>query len=88
MVMGRHSQTIHDRSIEPHLLMIEREELRKRRLWSAEKWKEYSALLVSGFVFAVSFSETILMMRSFGLRVPQFSVNWKDGLILTGFISV
>ena len=88
MVMGRHSQTIHDRSIEPHFRTIEREELRKRRLWSAEKWKEYTALLVSGFVFAVCFSVTILMTRSFGLRVRQFSVNWKDGRILTDFISV
>ena len=32
MVMGSHSQAIHDRSVEPHLRMIEREELRKHRL--------------------------------------------------------
>ena len=53
MVMGGHSQVISERSVEPHLRMIEREELRKHRLQSAEKWKEYAALLFSVLVFAV-----------------------------------
>ena len=54
MIMGSYSQTINERSIEPHIRMIEREELRKYRLESAEKWKEYIALLFSILVFAVS----------------------------------
>lgn len=67
MIMGSHSQVIHDRSVEPHIRMMEREELRKYRLRSAEQWKEYTALLFSGFVFAVCRSINVLMTRSFGL---------------------
>lgn len=88
MVMGNHSQSIHDSSVEPQLRLIEREELRKHRLGSAEKWKEYTALLLSILVFAVCRSITNLMTRSFGLQVRQSLVNWKDGPILTDFISV
>lgn len=53
MVMGPHIQEIHDRSIEPYVEMIAREELRKSRLVSAERWKEFYALGISVLVFAV-----------------------------------
>lgn len=53
MIMGNHAQEIHDRSVEPYIQMIEREELKKVRLGAAEKWKEYTALSLATLVFSV-----------------------------------
>lgn len=70
-----------------YLRKIELEVLQKQCIRSEEKWREYAALMFSVLVFTVSCSITILI-RSFGLQVRQSSVNWKDGRILTDFISV
>lgn len=54
MVMGSQAAEINDRSIEPYInRIVEREELRKKELNVAEKWKEWSSLIIAILVFCV-----------------------------------
>jgi hypothetical protein len=52
--MGAQAQQIHDRAVDPRIHMIERDELRKRRLKKAERWEEFYSLLFALGTFTVS----------------------------------
>jgi len=54
MIMGEHSQTIHDRSIDPYIETITREELQKQHLRKAERLQEFYSLGFATLVFAVA----------------------------------
>jgi len=55
MIMGNHAIDINNRSVEQYIdKIVEREDLRKKELNVAEKWKERSSLIVAVLVFSVS----------------------------------
>jgi len=54
MVLGPQVEQITDVAVDPLAEELEREQLRKARLASAEKWKEFYALLFAFVAFSVS----------------------------------
>jgi hypothetical protein len=90
MIMGPHTQEIHDRSLEPYMEMIAREELRKTRLLSAEKWDEFYSLAFSFLVFAVSPHPLYRLIDNsfFGLLERRYSAIPRTGRTLMDFIFV
>jgi hypothetical protein len=66
MIMGSELQEINDHSVEPRAQQLAREELRKKRLGTAETWKEVYALLFSFFSFLVRLLNSLLTADSLG----------------------
>jgi hypothetical protein len=68
--------------------MILREELRKKKLTSAETWKEFYDLLFALSAFLVSLVVERNLIRFSGFVAPLFLVIPKDGHSLKDYISV
>jgi len=84
MIMGNQAVDINNRSVEQYIKrIIEREDLRKKELNLAEKWKEWSSLIVSVLVFSVNCSPGICALISsyFGLLARRYSAVSKAGRI-------
>jgi len=84
MIMGNQAVNINNRSVEQYIeRIIEREQLRKKELNVAEKWKEWASLIVAVLVFSVSCSPGIctLISRYFGLLARRYSAVLKAGRI-------
>jgi hypothetical protein len=59
MIMGSQLEEINNRTVEPYVQMIHREELRNARLGKAEHWKEFYAFGFSFLAFTVLLREEI-----------------------------
>ena len=53
MIMGVHAQSIHDQSVDPYMKLVEREQLRKKRLGDAERRVELYSLSFAFIAFTV-----------------------------------
>jgi hypothetical protein len=66
MIMGSELRGINDHSVEPRAQELAREELRKKRLGTAETWKEIYALLFSFISFLVRLPTSLFILDSLG----------------------
>lgn len=90
MVMGPRVETIAESAVDTYAAELEREQLRKARLATVEKWKEVYALLFASAAFSV-FSEVNVLFaefRYFGWRGRRYLVRQRGGVILMDFIFV
>jgi hypothetical protein len=75
MIMGSDLREINDHSVEPRAQEFAREELRKKRLGTAETWKEIYALLFSFISFLVFLPSSLLTPDSLGRWGSDFQYN-------------
>ena len=75
MIMGAQLREINERSVEPLAQELAREELRKKKLNSAEKAKEFYALLFSFISFLVHLCREVTYIGSLGRRGGYFQYD-------------